>query len=101
MLNDYVDVIEKQNFENYKNIVSNMELSTEEKTDVIYDRKLNNDETKKWAKYQNNKFSEQLVNLYLNLDHKDASQKLAKQLELERQMKEELDKEKNSSGIRE
>ena len=94
MLNDYVDVIEKQNFENYKNIVSNMELSTEEKTDVIYDRKLNNDETKKWAKYQNNKFSEQLVNLYLNLDHKDASQKLAKQLELERQMKEELDKEK-------
>jgi len=94
MLNDYAEDRIDKNLEIFKKIVSEMDLTTEEKVDVIYERELNGEEAVKNVKYLNDKFVNQIINLYKSLDKNEATAVEATKLELERQEEERLAKQK-------
>ena len=83
------------NLEKVKEIISNMdELSTEEKIDTIYDTQLNYDESFKAVEFRNNKYIDDIIFQYRDLDRRDASNAEAERLRLEQQMEEGLAKQK-------
>ena len=83
------------NLEKVKEIISEMnELSTEEKIDTIYDTQLNYDESFKGVEFRNNKYIDDIIFQYGDLDRRDTSKAEAERMSLERQMEEELAKQK-------
>ncbi len=81
-------------FEIKKNIISKMELTTQEKVDTIYDIQLNVEEGLKGATYRNDKFIDQVIFLYRDLDRRDVSRAQSEQIELEKKLEEQKAKQK-------
>jgi len=99
ILNDYAHEKTSLNYEIAENQIKKMDISDEDKVNVIYERRLNYEKTVEIFENNNGRFIEQIKGVYLSADARDEAEKLREIQELEiedekRKIQEEITQEK-------